>query len=48
MEYYVIELEEHSVIDANGALSESMLGDSAAFISVCEPKKIEMHLPITV
>ncbi len=47
MEYYVIELEDHSVIDANGALSESMLGDSSAFISICEPKKIEMHLPIS-
>lgn len=46
MEYYVIELEDHSVIDANGALSESMLGDSSAFISIHEPEKIEMHLPI--
>ncbi len=47
MEYYVIELEDHSVIDANGALSESMLGDSSAFISIHEPKKVEMHLPIS-
>lgn len=46
MEYYVIELEDHSVIDANGILSESMLGDSSAFISVHDTEKIEMHLPI--
>lgn len=47
MEYYVIELEDHSVIDANGVLSESMLGDSSAFIPVATTEKIEMHLPLT-
>jgi hypothetical protein len=40
MEYYLIELTEHSVIVANGVLSESMLGDRNQFITVCKNESL--------
>ena len=47
MEYYVIELTDHSVIVANGVLSESMLGDRKAFVTVCKNESlIASMLPV--
>lgn len=47
MEYYLIELTEHSVIVANGILSESFLGDRNAFVTVCKNESlIASMLPV--
>lgn len=46
MDYYVIELPAHSVIVVNGALSESMLGDRNAFVTVTKNESlIESMIP---